>query len=138
MKLIESDKDRADYFLTGIKKDMEVHSNLGAWLLALSQEKRAIQHRVLDALRGPKSAGRPKRPHSDNEWLDAFEAYRDGTGFQSKTDLGAIEEWLTKTETMYERGPNIPFRPNRTDGKQEVRRIRDAIVRARRSRKNIG
>lgn len=55
---------------------------------------------------------------------------------QEATDLDVIEDWLKSTDTRNDRPEDEPFRPARKAGKDEIKRIRDAIVRARRNRKN--
>lgn len=136
-----SEKDRADELLRLIRDEMLQHSNLGSCLFALAREKRGAQHRVLDALKGPPSPGRPRKGISDDEWLTGVESWReqmawsDGPNSRKASDLEVIRDWLKNTESRYGRDKGKPFRADSSTGKAEVKRIRDAVVRARRNRK---
>lgn len=133
MSVEKSDENVADEILNSIQKEMEAHSNLGAWLLYLAKQKRSVQHRVLDTL-NPKTTGRPRNPMSDEEWLSGVESWRK-RGIQHKpdaTDLEVIEDWIKSTGTRYKRPEGKSFHPTSPSGKAEIRGIRDACVRARR------
>lgn len=138
---MESEKDRADELLRLMREGLADHSNLGACVFALAREKRGVQHRVLDALRGPKQTGRPRKGISDDEWLSWLEAYRAqmvlsyGRNARKPSDLGVIVYGLKNSGTRYGRNKGEPFREHTPSGKAEVKRIRDAVVRARRNRK---
>lgn len=133
----KSAKDNADELLRGILEEMATHSNLGAWLLLLAHAERGVQRRVLDAL-DTRLVGRPSNPISDEEWLAGFETWRDHVlEYQpDATDLEVIEDWIRKTGTRYGRTDGEKFHPTRQKGRDEIKRIRDVIVRAKRSRKN--
>lgn len=133
----KDDKDRAEELMRGIREEMATHSNLGAWLLLLAKEKRGVQRHVLDAL-NTKLAGRPSNPISDEEWLAGFESWRDHVieNQPDATDLEVIEDWIRNTGTRHGRTDGEKFHPRRQEGKDEIKRIRDACVRAKRSRKN--
>lgn len=136
---MRTDRDRANDLLDGILNEGKVHSNLYAWLLALANENRGVQLRVLGALR-TKKRGRPRNAITDEMWLEGVESWRSymmrkypGRDF---TYLEIIEDWLKNTDTRYNRQPDELFKPNRASGRAEIKRMRDAIVRAKRSRKN--
>lgn len=140
----KSAKDAADEILRGIRNEMVTHSNLGAWLLLLAHAERGVQRRVLDAL-GTRLPGRPPRPMPDEEWLATVEAWREHVEACQKhikpdatelDELEVIENLLTNTDTRHGRAEGEQFHPQRQEGKAEIKRIRDACVRARSNRNN--
>lgn len=136
-----SDKSTAEKILRRFQEELREHSNLGAIVLWLARTKRSVQKRVLDALRGPRKRGAPRRGFSDEVWLDEFEGWRKhmeqvcGPGHRRPSDMALIRALLSNTGTRHGREEGHPFRPESKAGKTEVRRIRDAIVRARRHRR---
>jgi hypothetical protein len=137
---IRSDKDRASDIVRDLRKAMPKWVNGPAQLYRLAREKRSVQHRVLDALRGPKKVGAPKNPLTDEEWLTSVEFWRASMETSAPadtriTDLEVIKDWLMHTPTRRGRSEGSKFLEWSEEGKKEVRRIRDAIVRARRNRK---
>ena len=137
MKNERSEKDLADELLQGMQEEMREHSNLGAYLRALARAKRGVQHRVLDAIKGPIVSGRRRKLMTDEGWLEGVDAWRERMkrkGLADATELEVIRDWLRNTSTRYGRDKGVAFKEDSDDGKREVKRIRDACVRARRSR----
>lgn len=136
-----SDKDVANEMLNMFRAEMPNWSNGSALILWLARAKRTVQRRVLDALKGPPKKGAPKRPISDDLILEGVEGYRDllesypGHGERKLTDLAVIQLWLENTGTRFNRAPGKAFKKDTSSGKAEIRFVRDACVRAKRSRK---
>lgn len=137
-----SERDTAAEILRLFWEQMRTHSNLAAIVLWLAREKRSVQRRVLDALRGPRKRGAPRNAISDEEWLTGVDAWRkemqqrDGLNHCPASDLTVIRDWLANTNTRYKRDEGTRFQPDRAAGNAEICRVRDAVVRARRRRKN--
>ena len=131
-------KNKAEEILRKLREAMSSGTNISGAILWLAREKRAVQKRVLDALRGPAKVGRGKNLIRDEEWLAGVESWRalmesGATPGKKFTDLEVIADWLKTTSTRY--GRDKPFREHTESGKREIKRIRDAIGRAKRNRK---
>jgi len=137
-----SDRDTAEDMLRYIREEMrEDPTNLGVRVLWLARAKRAVQRRVLDALRGPKQPGAPKKVISDEDILREFEGWREDMEksfprSHRPSERADIRTWLLNTGIRSLREEGKPFRPESPGGKAEVRRFCDMFVRARKRRKN--
>jgi len=136
-----SERDTAAEMVRLFLEEMQTHSNLAAIVRWLVNSPRSVQRQVLNDLRGPHKPGAPRKGIPDEDWLLSVESWREqmerinSPGGRRPSDLAVISDWLSQTGTRYGREKDKPFQPNREAGKAEVRRIRDAIVRARRRRK---
>ena len=139
-----SDKDIADDLVRLIGAEFVEWPNFRAIFLALSRSKPSVQKRVFKSFAAPKTRGAPKRPITDIDFLHFVESNKRELQNQTKdagitrrvTNLEAIEYGLSTSDTRYNRAPGVTFNPKSDSGKREIRRIRDAAVRARRTGKS--
>jgi hypothetical protein len=127
--------DRADQLVKSLLAERPNMGNVAALLNQLARESRTVQSKVLDKLRGPKKIGAPKALITDEDWLRGVESWREvmasanPNNTTAPTELAVIRDWVKNTETRSKRQPG----DQRTEA--EVKRIRDACVRARSNRK---
>lgn len=145
-KALESDSDNAeaDDLTRRIQDEMP---SLGEHALPFHElflAKPSIQRRVLLNLRPHHKPGRPKKPITDEDWRIAVEDTREELRKEAHaagctrrvTAREAIIHLLKTTGTRWKREAGVPFRPHTPSGKAEIKRIQDAVVRARRPTKS--
>lgn len=134
-----TDRDLANDLSEDLRRAMKDDQNCGAVFGAFLRAKPNVQKLVIRKLKPPRRAGRPKRAMPDEAWLLGVEATRavlSATGGSARvTDTQAIKHMLVRSRMG--RAPEVLFAPNSGPGKAEVRRVIDAIARARRARKAL-
>lgn len=139
-----SDKEIADNLIVHICNALHQAVDYRACLLAFFEAKPSVQRRVLAHFRPAKARGAPRRAIPDHYWLEFVESWK-ATLQESATisgrntrvsDLAAIEYGLTHSNSRLNRKPGQSFLPGTESGRAEIRRIRDATVRARRVTKS--
>ena len=138
-----SDKDVADDLVKHIRAELSTSPPWGAAFNVLFESKPGVQQRVLTALRPPKVPGRPHRKLPDDIWLMGIDALKkelqqkaDASGTKHRiTDRAAITHAL-ELGSRSGRRAGVPFDKNSDEGRAEINRVRDSVVRARHAAKS--
>ena len=142
-KIGMTDKDIAEHLLELLRREIKNSPNCGAIFRAFANANPAVQKRIVAAMRDPKRPGRPRRKLPDDIWLMQIEGTKRQLQAEAAargstkriTDRAAIVHNLQNDFMRFGRQEDIPFKLNSESGFEEVRRVVDAIARARRAQK---